>query len=239
VGPAEASAFKAAVEESGLRSVLAHGSYLVNLASPYKRVLARSRNAFVAEMNRCAALGIRHLILHPGAHMGSGEEAGLAAVAASLDHALERCAGLGVRPVLEVTAGQGSYLGHRFEHLRAILDRMQRPGRVGVCLDTCHLFAAGYDIATEKGHERTVREFDRVVGLGKLEAMHLNDARRGLGSRLDRHEAIGAGCLGLEAFRRILNDPRLNDVPMILETPGGASRWKKEIALLRSLRGRA
>ena len=234
----EAAAFRASLVDSGVRMVVSHGSYLVNLASPKADVLAKSRDAFLAEMERCDALGIPYLIFHPGAHMGEGDEAGLAAVAASLDHVLERADGLDVMPLLEVTAGQGSYVGHRFEHLASILGRVGRPERLGVCLDTCHLLAAGYDIATAAGYEETLADFDRVVGIQTIRALHLNDAKKGLGSRLDRHEAIGEGCLGLEAFRRIMNDSRFEGIPMILETPGELDGWRKEIALLRSLRTR-
>jgi deoxyribonuclease-4 len=168
--------------------------------------------------------------------MGAGEEAGLAAVAASLDAVLDRAPGLDVMPLMEVTAGQGSYVGHRFEHLASILGRVRRPERIGVCLDTCHLLAAGYDIATAKGYHQTLGDFTRLLGLPTLKAVHLNDAKKGLGSRLDRHEAIGEGCLGLETFRRIMNDPRFEGIPMVLETPGELDAWKTEIALLRSLR---
>jgi deoxyribonuclease-4 len=233
----EAAEFKAALASSGIQMALSHGSYLVNLASPKADVLGKSRDAFLAEMQRCHALGIPYLVFHPGAHMGAGEAAGLATVAASLDHVLERADGLEVTPLLEVTAGQGSYVGHRFEHLAAILERTRRPERLGVCLDTCHLLAAGYDIASPEGYEKTLAEFASVVGLSRLKAVHMNDAKKGLGSRLDRHEAIGEGCLGIETFRRILRDPRFDGVPLVLETPGGVEEWKNEIALLRGLRG--
>lgn len=236
VSAEEAAAFRTAVAASGVKTVVAHGSYLVNLASPKADVLAKSRDAFLAEMQRCHALGIPYLIFHPGAHMGTGEEAGLRAVAESLDHVLAHAEGLDVSPLLEITAGQGSYVGYSFEHLAAVLRRVKRPERLGVCLDTCHLLAAGYDIATPEGYEATMADFDRIVGLHTVKAMHLNDAKKGLGSRLDRHEAIGKGCLGLEAFRRIVNDTRFGGIPMVLETPGGLDEWKKEIALLRSLR---
>jgi deoxyribonuclease-4 len=232
----EGAAFRTSLEGSGVRVVVTHGSYLVNLASPKADVLAKSRDAFVAEMERCHALGIRYLIFHPGAHMGAGEEAGLAAVATSLDHVLERAEGLDVMPLLEVTAGQGSYIGHRFEHLARILGHVRRPERLGVCLDTCHLLAAGYDIATRAGYEATVEDFDRIVGIETVRALHLNDAKKGLGSHLDRHEAIGEGFLGVETFRLIMNDSRFVGIPMILETPGELDAWKREIALLRSLR---
>jgi deoxyribonuclease-4 len=234
----EAATFHEAVAESGVRMVVTHGSYLVNLASPRRDVLARSRDAFLAEARRCDALGIPYLVFHPGAHMGAGEEAGLRAVAESLDRVFDLAGDLSVMPVLEVTAGQGSYLGHSFEHIAAIRSRVARPDRLGVCLDTCHLLAAGHDIATPEGYQTTLANFDRIVGLETLKAMHLNDAKKGLGSRLDRHEAIGQGSLGLEVFRRIVNDPRFDGIPMVLETPGGLDEWKKEIALLRGLRAR-
>jgi deoxyribonuclease-4 len=236
VGKREAAAFHAAVCSSGVRAVLAHGSYLVNLGSPFPAALRRSRAAFLADMVRCHSLGIRYLIFHPGAHMGAGESAGLATVARSLDHLLERGAAQEVMPLLEVTAGQGSCLGHRFEQLGEILGRLREPDRVGVCLDTCHLYAAGYDIATPRGYERTLEELDRHVGLRRVRAIHLNDSKLGLGSRRDRHESIGQGRLGLETFRRVVRDPRLRDVPKVLETPGPLSRWASELRLLRRLR---
>ena len=231
----EAEAFKDAIAASGLRIVVSHGSYLVNLASPDPAILKKSRDAFVAEMERCHALGVPYLIFHPGAHMGAGEEAGLGTVAASLDHVLDRADRLAGTPLLEVTAGQGSYLGHRFEHLATILGLVKQPARLGVCLDTCHLLAAGYDIATPGGYEQTLATFHRLVGFPRVKAVHLNDAKKGLGSRLDRHEAIGEGFLGLETFRRLMNDPRFDDVPMLLETPGDLDAWTQEIALLRGL----
>jgi deoxyribonuclease-4 len=233
----EARAFREARPASGVEVVLAHASYLINLASVLPDFRARSRKALAEEIRRCDTLGIRHAIVHPGAHMGAGERAGLRAVARSLDDVLERTRGRDVHVLLEVTAGQGSCLGHRFEHLAEVLARVRRPGRVGVCLDTCHLLAAGYDIATEAGYERTLAEFERVVGLEKLQAIHLNDSRRPLGSRVDRHAPIGAGFLGRPAFRRLLRDPRLRHVPMVAETPGPLERWRSEVALLRRLAG--
>jgi deoxyribonuclease IV len=237
VTPAESRAFREAVAASGIRSVMAHGSYLVNLATPDRRALRRSRTAFFAEMRRCHALGIPYLVFHPGAHMGSGEDAGLARVAESLNQALLRGRELAVMPLIEVTAGQGTSVGHRFEHLARILDRVKSPERVGVCLDTCHLLAAGYDIVTSAGYARTMAELQATVGLGRVKAFHLNDAKKGRGSRLDRHAAIGEGFLGKTTFRRLLRDQRFRGLPMVLETPGGLPRWKVELALLRQLRG--
>ncbi len=238
VSRSEAAAFRAAVERNRIRVVLSHGSYLVNLATPDRVVRERSRAAFLAEMRRCHALGIPYLVFHPGAHLGAGEEEGLRRVAESLNHALDRGHGLAVMPLLEVTAGQGSSVGHSFEHLARILEQLETPLRVGVCLDTCHLLAAGYDIATPRGYARTMEDLDQTVGLSRVKAFHLNDAKRGLGSRLDRHESIGRGFLGAVTFRRLLRDRRFRGVPMVLETPGGLPRWKEELALLRRLRGR-
>jgi len=236
VGRAEAQEFRAAMAGSGLTLAVSHGSYLVNLASPERETLQRSRRAFVGELRRCAALGIPYLVFHPGAHMGAGTEAGIRRIATSLDQALERTRD--VMPLLEITAGQGSSIGHRFEEIAEIFSRVRRPESLGVCLDTCHLLAAGYDLASPRGYERTLEELARRIGLRRVLFIHLNDARAGLGSRLDRHAAIGQGHLGRQAFRRLLRDPRLREVPMVLETPGPEAVWREEIALLRRL-GRA
>lgn len=233
--PEESGAFREALATSGVRMVLSHASYLINLASPDQVILEKSREAFLGEMARCQALGIPYLVFHPGAHMGAGEEQGLALVARSLDHILERAQGLAVTPLLEVTAGQGSCLGHRFEHLAEILDQVRSPEKLGVCLDSCHLYAAGYDLASPRGYEKTLSSFKRAVGLGKLKAIHLNDSKGGLGARLDRHARAGQGRLGLGTFRRFVNDPRFEGVPMVVETPGPLEEWRKEIELLRGL----
>jgi len=231
----EAAAFREAVAKSGVRCVLTHGSYLMNLASPNPEFLAKSRDCLVTEIERCHQLAIPYVVLHPGAHMGQGEEAGLSAIARSLDAVLERTQGRDVMPLLEATAGQGSCLGHRFEHLAAIFDRVREPDRVGVCLDTCHLYAAGYDLASPEGYERTLRAFGRIVGLRKLKAIHLNDSKRERGSRVDRHARAGEGVMGLETFARIVNDRRFRGLPLVVETPGPLAEWKKEIARLRGL----
>jgi deoxyribonuclease-4 len=238
LAPEEVRAFRVALAESGVRQVLSHASYLVNLASEDASLLDKSRRAFLEEMERCHALGIPYLVFHPGAHRGAGEAAGLRTVAASLNHVLERALPLDVLLLLEVTAGQGSSVGHRFEHLASILERVKHPERVGVCLDTCHLLAAGYDIATPRGYEATLSAFARLVGLDKLKAVHLNDAGKPLGSRRDRHAPIGRGFLGRATFRRLLNDPRFDGVPMVLEAPGPLPVWKRELTLLRGLVGR-
>jgi deoxyribonuclease-4 len=238
----EVRAFRTAMAGSGVEAVIAHGSYLVNLASTVPEFLTRSRDTMVAEVERCDQLGIRGVVFHPGAHMGAGEAAGLEAVARSLDEVIARTPGRRVTLLLEVTAGQGSCLGHRFEHLAEILSRVRRPDRVGACLDTCHLVAAGYDVITSRGYDRTLEDFDRLVGFSKLGGVHLNDSKTALGSRRDRHEKIGKGTLGLRTFTRFLRDPRFHGVPAVLETPGDLEHWKGEIALLRGLarrRGRA
>jgi len=234
----ESGAFRRALGGSGVKAVLSHASYLINLSSVVPQFLALSRKTLAEELRRCHALGIPHAVVHPGAHMGAGDKHGLAAVARSLDDVLRRTRGSSAGPLLEVTAGQGSCLGHRFEQVAEILARVKDPRRVGVCLDTCHLFAAGYDITTESGYEQTLERFDKVVGLRKLKAIHLNDSQKPLGSRVDRHAHIGEGFLGLATFARFLNDPRLARVPMVVETPGPIEVWKKEIALLRGLAGR-
>ncbi|HET7747050.1 MAG TPA: deoxyribonuclease IV [Vicinamibacteria bacterium] len=235
----ECARFRAAMKETGMRAAMTHASYLVNLAGPEGDFLDRSRAAMVTEMQRCHALGIPHLVFHPGAHMGRGEKAGMAALAKSLDAILAATRGLRVTPLLEVTAGQGTSVGHRFEHLAEVLQRVKEPRRLGVCLDTCHLFAAGYDVSTAKGYEQTIEAFDRLVGLRTLQAIHLNDSRRELGSRVDRHARAGEGLIGLEMFRRVVNDPRLRDVPKVVETPGPTDAWRKEVALIRGLVGKA
>jgi deoxyribonuclease IV len=237
---ADVQAFQDTLRETGLRFPMAHDSYLINLASPDEALYRRSLEAFVVEVQRAERLGLSYLVTHPGAHMGSGEEAGLARVAAALDEVHGRCAGCRVMILLETTAGQGSTLGHRFEHLARILELVAEPDRLGVCFDTCHVFAAGYPLAPQAAYRKTMREFDRVIGLDRLRAFHLNDSLRPLGSRKDRHTHIGQGCLGLEPFRLLVNDRRLRDRPMVLETEKeGASGEDMDGVNLEVLRGLA
>jgi deoxyribonuclease-4 len=214
----EVALFKKEYRKSGLRLAMAHDSYLINLASPDEALYRKSVEAFVVEYQRSERLGLRYLVTHPGSHIDSGEEAGLARVAQALDETHRRCPGLRVQVLLETTAGQGSNLGHRFEHLARILALVADPNRLGVCLDTCHVFAAGYALAPEREYRRTMREFDRIVGLKRLRAFHLNDSQKPEGSRVDRHAHIGRGCLGLEPFRLLVNDRRFRNHAMILET---------------------
>lgn len=216
---AEVALFRRTLRQAKLKYPTAHDSYLINLASPDEALYRRSVEAFVEEMERAERLGLAYLVTHPGSHVGSGEAAGLARVAAALDEVHKRCSGFRVQVLLETTAGQGDYLGHRFKHLAAILGRLAEPERVGVCFDTCHVFAAGYALAPEGEYRATLRAFDRLVGLRRIRCFHLNDSKRERGSRVDRHAHIGRGCLGLEPFRLLVNDRRFRNRPMILETP--------------------
>lgn len=213
--------------------ILPHDSYLINLGHPEEEGLAKSREAFEDEMLRCEQLGIPLLNFHPGSHLGKIDpEQSLLRIAESINIALEKTKG--VTAVIENTAGQGTNLGFRFEQLAFIIANVEDKSRVGVCLDTCHSFAAGYDLKTREGYEATFSEFDRIVGMKFLKALHLNDAKKDLGSRVDRHESIGKGMLGLDTFRWIMNDPRFDEIPMILETPD-EDIWAEEISLLYSL----
>jgi deoxyribonuclease-4 len=213
------SIFQETLHQTGVRVLLAHASYLINMASPDEVLYRRSVEAFVAELRRAERLGLSCLVIHPGAHVGSGEETGLRRVAQALDEVHKRCAGFRVQILLETTAGQGSCLGHRFEHLARILQLVAEPERLGICLDTCHVFAAGYDLAPKRAYLATLRDFDRLIGLERLRAFHLNDSLKPQGSRRDRHAHIGQGCLGLEPFRLLVNDRRFHDRAMVLETP--------------------
>ena len=233
----EVEGFRRELSRCGIGSTAAHASYLLNLGSPEPTVLARSREAFSQELERCRRLGLDFLVVHPGAHLGSGESAGLRAVAASLNRALEQDREACTRILLETTAGQGSSLGYRFEHLAEILSLVQAPERVGVCVDTCHIFAAGYDLRDASAYHRTLDQLDRVLGLSQVKAFHLNDSKRELGSRVDRHEHIGEGLIGAEGFKLLVNDRRFAGTPMILETPGGEAHYGKNLSRLRQLHG--
>jgi deoxyribonuclease-4 len=212
----------------GPGSILPHDSYLINLGAPDPRILARSREAFVDELGRCAQLGLTMLNFHPGSHKGlMSDEGCLDIVAASVEFGLERTEG--VTAVVEITAGQGSNVGRTFEQLARLIERVSQQERIGVCLDTAHAFAAGYDLRA--GCEEALSELDRIVGLRRLRGMHLNDSKAALGSRVDRHAALGGGEIGWEAFRCLMKDPRTDGIPLILETPD-EDRWPDEIAKL-------
>jgi len=219
LGDREVEGFKANLAATGIGPVVAHDCYLLNLAAPRPALWRRSVAAFRVEMERAERLGIPYLVTHPGAHLGAGVAEGIVRVAEALNRLHAALPAARVQVLLETTAGQGSSLGRRFEELAAILARVERADRVGICLDTCHVFAAGYDIRSAEGYRQTLRELDGCLGLRRLKAIHLNDSVQGLGSRVDRHAHIGEGRLGLEAFRLILNDRRLARIPMILETP--------------------
>jgi len=236
LGDAEVREFKRVQRATGIRLAFAHATYLINLASPAEADWRRSVEAFHDELERAEALGLPFVVIHPGSHKGSGIAAGIGRIAAALDQLCERTGGYRVKVCLENTAGAGNTVGARFEELRAILDRARFPERLGVCLDTCHLFAAGYDIRTRAGYAATMEECKRTIGMGTVLAFHLNDAKQGLGSGLDRHEHIGKGRIGLGAFRCLLNDRRFADRPMALETPKEEDADVKNLATLRRLR---
>lgn len=229
---AEVARFAARRESCGIGTVMSHDAYLINLCSPEPDKRRLSIAAFEAELVRCTRLGIDLLNFHPGAHMGEGVEAGTALLADTLNGICARHPDSPVRLVLETVAGQGTTLGRTFAELAAILARLERPERFGVCVDTAHVFAAGYDIATDDGWEAAWREFDAELGLGCLCAFHVNDSKVPLGSRVDRHALIGRGEIGPEAFRRLVTDPRTRTVPMFLETPAGEKGYAKEIQWL-------
>jgi deoxyribonuclease-4 len=229
------AAFKANMKQVDItpEQVLPHDSYLINLGHPEAEPLQKSRDAFLDEMQRCAQLGLKLLNFHPGAHLNKIDEAAsLDIVADSINRALAQSEG--VTAVIENTAGQGTNLGYRFEHLARIIEGVEDKSRVGVCLDTCHTFTAGYDLRTTEACEATFAEFEKIVGFHYLRGMHLNDSKPDLGSRVDRHESLGKGKIGLECFRYLMNDARFDNIPMILETID-ESIWAEEIALLYAM----
>ncbi len=233
----EIDEFRAALKSTGVKCPVAHDSYLINLASPDDALWQKSIDAFTVELERAEALGLIGVVMHPGAFVHSTEDTGLARIGTALDEAHRRTAGYTTLTLLETTAGQGSNLGHRFEHLAQIIKSVAEPDRVGVCVDTCHIFAAGYPINSKKEYAATMDEFDRLIGLDRIRAFHLNDSVRELGSRVDRHARIGAGKLGLEPFRHLLNDKRFGKVPMYLETPKGEENGEQLDAInMRTLR---
>jgi len=229
------SAFKANCGKYGFlpKHILPHDSYLINLGNPEKDALQKSRNAFLDEMQRCEQLGLELLNFHPGSTLKQiSDEACMDLIAESINLALDKTKG--VTAVIENTAGQGSNLGYSFEQLAYMIDGVKDKSRVGVCIDTCHAFAAGYDLSTDEGFDQTFALFAKVIGFGYLRGMHLNDAKKGLDSRVDRHGSLGEGVLGMLPFKRIMNDPRFDDIPLILETPD-ETLWAQEIRLLYSL----
>lgn len=221
VTEAAAATFRAAFAASGLYEVVSHDIYLINLAAPPGETRDKSLAAFRDELETCARLGIRKIVMHPGSHLADSPQAGLSRVVEAFDRLFAEVPQFEGKVLIETTAGQGSNLGRTFEEIGAIISGSRFSDRFGVCFDTCHTFAAGYDTATESGYQDTMAQFDRLIGLDRLHCFHLNDSKKGLGSRVDRHEHIGKGTLGLNPFRFILNDPRFAGVPKILETPKG------------------
>lgn len=221
VSDSEVSLFREKREAAGLVDIVSHDIYLINLAAAPGEVRDKSLTGFLEEMERCARLGIDKIVMHPGSHVGEGEETGIKRIVEAFDHLLEEGKDFTGKVLLETTAGQGTNIGYRFEHLGEIRDRSAFPDRFAFCFDTCHTFAAGYDFTTAEGYRQVFADFDRILGLENLLAFHFNDSKKGLGSRVDRHEHIGLGVLGLSGFRFLMNDERFVSVAKILETPKG------------------
>jgi len=228
------STYKKLLAESRIGPVVVHDSYLINLCAVDKAILQKSRLALKDELDRSEQIGAQYLNFHPGSHMGAGEKDGIKRIAESLNIIHEQIKGYRVKSVLESTAGQGTSIGYRFEQLREIIETVGDRERMGVCIDTCHVFAAGYDIGTEAGYEKTFKDFDQILGLDRLVAFHINDSKRELGSRVDRHEHIGKGKIGKLGFRLLMNDPRFQRIPKILETPKGPE-LKEDVMNLKLL----
>ena len=233
----EVERFRSERSRHGGLPVVAHDSYLINLCSPDDHLYEKSVDACLLELERCARLGIETLVVHPGGHMGQGEEFAIRRMAAAIDRIHDRVPRSGASIALETMAGQGTVIGHRFEQIARLIALTRDPDRVGVCLDTCHIFAAGYDLRTRPAYEETLRAFAGEIGFARLRAVHVNDSKRDLGSRVDRHEHIGKGFLGLQAFRLLMNDGRFLDVPLLLETPKDETTLKEDVENLDRLIG--
>lgn len=232
----EAEAFRTNRKRYGIGAVMTHASYLLNLGTTDPDKFAKSYDAFEQELLRCHKLGIELLNFHPGAHVGAGVDQGIEQIAHALNQICRAHPDKAdVRLVLENVAGQGTTLGRTFEELRAIVDRVDTPERLGVCIDTAHAFAAGYPIHTEGGWDETWAAFDRILGMEWLVGLHLNDSKPPFDSRKDRHALLGRGCIGRDAFRRVVTDPRTRDIPMFLETPAGPPGWQEELKWLRAV----
>jgi len=235
--PKDIERFKETLKRSSVSVVFVHDSYLINLGSPNKNDRKKSVSAFLEEMRRVETLGLPYLVAHPGAHLGSGEEEGLRWIAESINQLHLKTKGYTMKILLETTAGQGTTLGDRFDHLKRIFDQVDASNRLGVCFDTCHVFAAGYDFRTPQGYQKVMKEFNEVVGLKRIKAFHLNDSKKDIGCRVDRHEHIGKGFIGKEGFRALMRDLRFEKIPMVLETPKGKEMREdlENLHLLRSL----
>ena len=233
----EISQFKAKQKETGIKPVVAHNSYLINVASPDKALAKKSMEAMLIELQRCEQLGVPVLVMHPGSHVGTGEKEGIKRISDAINWLHDKTKGYKVQIALETTAGQGSHLGYRFEQLAEIVEQTDDEKRLAVCMDTCHIFAAGYDIRMEKGYQKTLKDFDQIVGLQRLKAIHFNDSLKDFNSRVDRHAHIGQGKIGKEAFGFFMNDKRLAKIPKLLETPkdGEGKFDRMNLATLRKL----
>jgi len=237
LSPDELDKYFEALDTTGVRVAASHSSYLINIASPDRTMCTKSLKSLQEEMERCGVLKIPNLVMHPGSHLGEGEAFGIKRIADNVNRLFDRLKHNTVTLFLETTAGQGAHLGFRFEQLAEIIDLVDDGDHVGVCLDTCHVFAAGYPLTDPSDYRKTMMEFDEVVGLSRLKIIHVNDSKKEFGSRRDRHEHIGQGCIGIEAFRNIVNDRRLARVPLILETPKGDDLAEdvENLKVLRSL----
>lgn len=233
----EISSFKSKLKKSNVKFVVSHDSYLINLCAKNKTILEKSRKAFLDELERCELLGITYLNFHPGAHLGAGERDGIKRIAESLNIAHEKTKGYSVSSMLETTAGQGTAIGYRFEQLREIINQVEDKDRMTVCIDTAHIFTAGYNIKESKSYKKVIKEFDDIVGLERLKCFHMNDSKKELGSRVDRHEHIGKGFIGREGFANIMNDKKLLEIPKILETPKGKEQLEdlENLSVLKGL----
>lgn len=236
IAPEELNRFKNKAARFERANLISHAAYLINIASPDEELHQRSLDALYDEMFRAQALGLAWVVLHPGNHMGMGEEWGMKRVIRSLDHVLERTKGFSTGILLENTSGQGTSLGYDFTHLAKIRRRVKHAKRVGVCMDTCHMFAAGYDVRDLKSYHTTMETLDRTVGLNHVKAVHLNDSLKPFESRLDRHAHIGQGEIGLDGFAFFMNDERMSDLPMVLETPKGPD-MKEDVENINRLKG--
>ena len=238
LSPKEIDAFNEARRETSIEPVAAHDSYLINLASPRREDREKSFHALLDEMDRAERLSIPYVVMHPGSHLGDGEKVGIKRISEALNHIFDRTSQFQVKILLETTAGQGTNLGYRFEHLAEIIGQTEAEERLGVCLDTCHVFAAGYDFRDEENYRKLVRDFDVIIGLNRCRLFHINDSKKGLGSRIDRHEHIGQGSIGERAFSFFLQSPIFRNLPFLLETPKGSdeSGADRDLLNLRILR---
>jgi len=220
-----------------IKITVAHASYLVNLAAPDDEKFKKSIDSMLHELQRCDILNIPYLVFHPGAHMGKGEKEGLKRIVDGLNSIIDKMENINARIAIETTAGQGTNLGYKFDHIAYMLDNVSDKSKVKVCMDTCHIFAAGYELRSKEGYEKTMEEFEKMIGFENLKVVHLNDSEKSLGSRVDRHAQIGRGYIGKEGFRNILNDFRFKDIPLILETPGGEALYGEDLKMIKEILG--